>query len=472
MPGVSIEEGKLRSYPLKDATAHMLGYVGFASEADVQKDADPLLELPGFQIGKSGIEEQYEGVLRGVAGKAEEEVNSTGRQVRTLNRNAGVPGSDLRMTMDAELQLFVQQRLSQERSACAIVMDAYSGAVYAACSHPAYNPNVFSQGIPIALWNELLTEAAAPLTNKVIAGQYPPGSTFKLMTGLAALHAGVTSEYRKVFCSGQIKLGNAIFHCWSHGGHGSVNIVEALQQSCDCYFYQMALDTGIDRIAEMARRFGLGAQTGIDIPGERSGLMPDQAWKRKRYKEPWQQGDSMNAGIGQGYVLATPLQLATMIARIANGGIPVKPFFVQRVEDKIITPPTPVNAMGINPAHIALLLEGASAVVNTPKGTAHGAAIKEPGYSFGGKTGTSQVRRITMEDRRRGVKTSDWSWEEQHHALFVGFAPVGNPRYVCAVVIEHGASGAAAAAPIARDILLETQKRDPGAQHGSIIKPS
>jgi penicillin-binding protein 2 len=322
---------------------------------------------------------------------------------------------------------------------------------------------VFSGGIPYALWNELLTDTAAPLTNKIIAGQYPPGSTFKMVTALAALEAGTTSEQRKVFCAGHIDLNGNIFNCWQKNGHGSLNIVEALQQSCDCYFYQMALDTGIEHISTMAKRFGFGALTGIDMPGERAGIAPNQEWKLKRYKQKWQVGDSLNSAIGQGYTLTTPLQLALMTARLVNGGIAVTPYLVEKAgQTSLHTVPT--ERMGINPLHFQLVKQGMDAVVNTPRGTAHAMASKDPAFAYGGKSGTAQVRRITMEERKRGFKIEMAPWEQQHHALFVGYAPVGDPRYVAAVVIEHGGGGSAVAAPIVRDILTEAQKRTPEKQ--------
>jgi penicillin-binding protein 2 len=460
LPGVTIDEGTERSYPLKQATAHVLGYVGIANEKEVKEDTDPLLELPGFQMGKQGLEKQYDRALRGLTGRMQEEVNASGRKVRTLNRNEGAPGAPLHLTLDAELQLFTQGRLASERSASAVVMDAYSGAVYALASHPAYDPNVFNRGIPTALWNELLEDISMPLTNKAIAGQYPPGSTFKMMTAMAGLDAKVTSDARRVFCGGHIELGDHRFHCWKPGGHGHVNLHEALAQSCDVYFYQVAMDVGIDKIAAMARRFGLGSASGIDMPGERPGLIPDQKWKRDRLKQPWNKGETLVNAIGQGFTLATPLQLAVMTARLINGGLPVKPYLAESLGTKNLAP-TPLGDMQLNLSHLAMVKDGMDAVINGPTGTARAAKAKDPAFAFGGKTGTSQVRRITMAERARGMKMEELGWASQHHALFVGYAPLESPRFVCAVVIEHGASGAGAAAPIARDLLVETQKRNP-----------
>jgi penicillin-binding protein 2 len=461
LPGLQIEEGKSRAYPLGAGTAHVIGYVGSANEDEVKKDKDPLLILPRFQIGKSGLERFYDSALRGVAGKKQEEVNASGRRVRELQAQPPESGLPLKLTLDAELQFFVQNRLSELNSASAVVMDAFSGAVYAYGSHPAFDPNTFSQGIPRALWQELLADKAAPLTNKVIAGQYPPGSTFKMVVALAGLEAGIITPQRRVFCPGHYDLGSHRFHCWNKRGHGSLNVVEALQQSCDVYFYQLGLDMGIDRIAVMARRLGLGEKTGIDLPGEQSGLIPDPRWKMRRYKQGWHSGETVNSSIGQGYVLTTPMQLAVMTARLVNGGIPVTPYLVQQIGTREITPPEAQHRLQIRPEHLALVKEGMDAVINTPRGTAYGARIREPGFDFAGKTGTSQVRRISREERARGFRIEDRPWYEQNHALFVGYAPVAQPRFICSVVAEHGGGGGAVAAPVARDILHETLRRRP-----------
>jgi penicillin-binding protein 2 len=461
LQGLQIEEGKARAYPLGAATAHVIGYVGTANEVEIKKDTDPLLVFPRFQIGKSGLEKFHDTALRGVAGKKQEEVNSTGRRVRELQEQAAEGGLPLKLTLDAELQLFVQNRLAELNSASAVVMDAYSGGIYAYGSHPAFDPNTFSQGIPVVLWKELLEDKAAPLTNKVIAGQYPPGSTFKMVVALAGLEAGIITPSRHVFCPGHFDLGNARFHCWNKPGHGAMNVVQALQQSCDVFFYQMGLDIGIERIAAMARRLGLGQLTGIDLPGERSGLIPDPRWKQRRYKQSWHPGETVNSSIGQGMVLATPLQLAVMTARLVNGGIPVTPYLTQQVGGREIIPPVAQHRLQIRPEHLALVKQGMDAVVNSPRGTAFGARMKEESYTYGGKTGTAQVRRISREDRLRGFRIEDRPWYEQHHALFVGYAPIDQPRFICSVVVEHGGGGSAVAAPVARDILQETLRRRP-----------
>ena len=459
LPGVSIEVGEIRNYPFGEATAHILGYVGQVSMSEIQ--GDPVLSLPGFRIGKAGIEKHWEKDLRGVAGTSQLEVNAVGRVIRELSRNEGQPGRELTLTLDVALQQFTQKRLSEELSACAVVMDVHTGGIYAMASNPSFDPNRFSTGINAELWEELLANPTAPLANKTSAGQYSPGSTFKTVVALAALEAGVVGPHHSVFCPGWMDLGDHRFHCWKKGGHGTVDMYDALRQSCDTYFYDLARRLGIDRIAEMAHRFGLGEPAGIDMPGERPGLVPSRAWKQATLGSPWQQGESLVAAIGQGYVLATPLQLAVMCARLVNGGYAVKPHLVKQVKQGAVEQ-TMWPVIGVQKQNLDVIVQGMNLVVNHQHGTAYRARIAEPGMEMGGKTGTSQVRRITMAERSTGVvKNEDLPWRERDHALFIAFAPVDAPRYAVAAVVEHGGGGSAVAAPIVRDILLECQRRDP-----------
>lgn len=458
LPGVSIQAGDLRSYPYKEATAHLVGYVGRVSEQDM--NGDPLLSLPGFQVGKSGLEKKYEELLQGTPGKAEVEVNVHGRAVRELGRTSSVQGGRLILSIDAEFQRFVQQRLSTEKSAAAVVMDCETGAVYAMANFPSFDPNIFAGGIPAMDWEQLRDDPAHPLNNKVAGGLYPPGSTFKMCTALAGLEAGIINEYSSVFCPGHYDFGGNRFHCWKAGGHGTVNVVRALAESCDTFFYKMSTAVGIDRIADMARRLGIGSDLGFDLPETKAGIVPDTDWKKKQADKVWHPGETINASIGQGAMLASPLQLATMVSRIANGGKQVKPWLAGYSGDqkiyKISNEP-----MGINPKHIELVRRGMEQVLQ-PGGTAVASRIKEEGFEMAGKTGTSQVKRITKAERASGVRRQeDLPWHLRHHALFVGYAPVSSPRYVCAVIVEHGGSGSGAAAPIAHDIMLEVQKRNP-----------
>ena len=459
LSGISIEVGEIRNYPFGEATAHILGYVGSVSMSEIQ--GDPVLSLPGFRIGKAGIEKYWEKDLRGVAGTSQLEVNAVGRVIRELSRDEGQPGHELTLTIDVALQQYAQKRLSDELSACAVVLDVHSGGIYALASNPSFDPNRFSTGINAELWEELLANPTAPLTNKISAAQYSPGSTFKTVVALAALESGVVGPHHSVFCPGWMDLGDHRFHCWKKGGHGTVDMYDALRQSCDTFFYDLARRLGIDRIAEVARRFGLGEPTGIDMPGEHAGLVPSRAWKQATYNSPWQQGESLVAAIGQGYVLATPLQLAVMCARLVNGGYAVKPHIVKQVR-QVASEQTQWPLIGVQKQNLDVVVEGMNLVVNNQHGTAYHARIAEPGMEMGGKTGTSQVRRISLAERSSGVvKNEDLPWRERDHALFIAFAPVDAPRYAIAAVVEHGGGGSAVAAPIARDILLECQRRDP-----------
>lgn len=464
LPGISVQDGEVRSYPYKESTAHLIGYVGRVSkeEKEKAKTADPLLSVPGFQIGKNGLEKAYDDKLIGAAGKAEIEVNVHGREVRQLNRAPSKAGERLTLSIDAELQRFVQQRLAQERSASAVIMDVITGAVYALASHPSFDPNSFSQGISAMEWEQLRDDPAHPLNNKVLSGQYPPGSTFKMVTAMAGLDAGVIDANWTCTCPGHYDLGNARFHCWKRGGHGTVNLTKALSESCDTYFYKMSANLGIDRLAEMARRLGFGQKLDIGLPEEKAGLMPDTKWKRSVKGEPWHPGETVVSAIGQGSVQSTPLQLATMTARLVNGGIAVKPW-VAAFSGKTQLNPPHFDSLGLNPKYLAMVRKGMEHVM-MPGGTAYSQRITEPGMEMGGKTGTAQVKRITKAERAAGIKQEQLPWHFRHHALFVGYAPIGDPRYACAVVVEHGGGGSAVAAPVAKDILLECQKRNPAAK--------
>ncbi len=462
LPGVSIDVGQTRTYPYGSTLAHVLGYVGAVSEKDLT--GDPVLELPGFRIGKNGIERLHDERLRGEAGTSHVEVNAYGRVIRELNREEGTSGQDVVLTLDAGLQNYVHQRLMGERSASAVVLDAQSGDVVAMASVPAYDPSVFTRGISSAEWHRLTSDPLGPLSNKAVSGLYAPGSTFKMMVTLAALEQGLAPDFR-VWCPGHYTLGNHRFHCWKRWGHGWMDMHDSLVQSCDVYFYDVARKLGIERIAAMAERFGLGSETGIDLPGERGGVIPTKGWKLANIGEPWQGGETLVAAIGQGYVLTTPLQLAVMTARLINGGRGVTPrltrgFKLAGAGDE----PVPAEApdLGFAGRELDIVRRAMDDVVNGRRGTARGSKIAQEGWEMGGKTGTSQVRRITKAERAAGViKNEDLPWRRRDHGLFVGYAPIAAPRYVVSVVVEHGGGGSSAAAPIAKDILVEAQRRDP-----------
>ena len=460
LPGIITDTGEKRNYPFTEATAHLIGYVGAVTKDDLAKENIPLLQLPGFRIGKSGLEKKLDSVIRGKPGQDQVEVNVHGREVRKLDQIDSQTGSRVTLTIDAELQNFVQQRLSQERSASAVVIDLHTGAVYAMASSPSFDPNSFVDGISIEQYEELLANPAFPLNYKAIKGQYPPGSTFKIITALALLEAGVATSSTTVHCPGYYEYGRDRFHCWKHGGHGWMNVTSALEQSCDTFFYKLCTDLGIDKIAEMSRRFGLGEKTGIEFDDEASGLVPNRDWKKSRMGTSWQPGETIVASIGQGYLLTTPLQLAIMTARVANNGKAVTPHLIGAVNERKLSYPEP-PPMTIDPYHLQIVQAGLVRVMEGSKGTAAYQQIRTKGMEMAGKTGTSQVKRITRAQRAAGIQNKDLPWKDRHHALFVGYAPISNPRYVCSVVVEHGVSGSGAAAPVCRDILKETQVRDP-----------
>ncbi|WP_339630481.1 penicillin-binding protein 2 [uncultured Sneathiella sp.] len=470
LPGIQVDVGSTRDYPYAKLFAHIVGYVGAVSEKDLQnQEYDPLLELPEFRIGKSGVEKYYDRTLRGKAGLSRLEANAYGRVIRELNREEGIPGNDAVLTIDKQLQEFAVRRMGEE-SAAAVVIDIHSGDILSMVSVPSFDPNNFASGISSADWKELVENPKRPLGNKAIAGQYPPGSTFKMIVALAALEAGVITSGHEVFCGGHTQLGKHRFHCWKRGGHGKLKLEDAISQSCDIYFYDIARKVGVDKIAEMAHRFGLGEKLGIDILGERAGLIPTKAWKQAVQGVSWQLGETYNTGIGQGYVLTTPLQLAVMTARLANGGKKVNPRLVRSVTGQTlegaVLPPVDDEAanrdIGVSQSALKTVLSGMNKVVNGPRGSARAAKIQVEGWEMAGKTGTAQVRRISRKERIEGVRKSDEKpWEERDHALFVGFAPYDDPRYAVSVIVEHGGSGSGAAAPIARDLLQETLRLDP-----------
>jgi penicillin-binding protein 2 len=463
LPGIVVDVGETRFYPDGAKVASVLGYVSGLSEADLT--GDPLLEMPGFKIGKAGMERVHDIALRGKSGTTQVEVNAFGRQIRELERQEGEAGAEVWLTLDVELQKFLAQRLGNE-AASAVVMDVHTGEVLALASTPSFDPNAFNRGLSRSEWDVLVSNPRSPLNNKAISGQYAPGSTFKMVVALAALEKGIVTPSTKHFCSGDLKLGDSTFHCWKKSGHGSMGMISAITQSCDVYFYEIAKRTGIDRISAMARRLGLGQILNIEIPGERKGLMPTRAWKKKAKRVSWQQGETLLAGIGQGFILATPLQLAVMTSRLVNGGKAVLPHLTRNVVPSTEEPKPPVIpeflALDIKSSHLDLMKKAMVAVPNSPYGTAYKSRIKEPGFQYGGKTGTVQVRRISKAEREVGVKKNkDLRWEERDHALFVGYAPIEAPRYAVSIVVEHGGGGSSVAAPIAKDILLEVQRRDP-----------
>lgn len=447
LPGIEPQVALSRHYPLGADFTHVIGYVGPVSDYDLSRieNPDPLLNLPRFQIGKTGLEARVEEELRGKAGTMRLEVNASGREVRELGRQEGKPGADIQLTIDHMLQNYVQARLGSE-SAAAVVIDCESGDLLAIGSSPAFDPNLFVNGISVNDYNGLIEDDHRPLVSKSVQGTYPPGSTFKMVTALAALEAGIVSSEDTYRCKGHLEVYSQKFGCWKRSGHGNVDLVRSLRESCDVYFYELALETGIERISEMARRLGIGERHDIPMSAVAEGLAPTKEWKNRVKGEDWVIGDSVNASIGQGFVLASPLQLAVMTARLATGRA-VTPRLIKTI-DGVEQPSGAGAPMGLNENHLRQIRKGMYEVVNHGSGTARGSRITSPDHQMAGKTGTSQVI-------SRRVKCDEVPWRQRDHALFVNYAPYDNPRIAVSIVVEHGCGGSSTAAPIARDITLQ-----------------
>lgn len=446
LPGVSPEVGLTRFYPYRDDFVHTVGYVRPVTrdKLDQMEVVDPIYRIPDFQIGLTGVETKLEDLLKGRAGTLRVEQNVHGRTIRELDRQEGVAGSNIQLTFDQKVQNFVQARLDGE-SASAVIMDVRTGDVIAAGSTPAFDPNKFVRGISGADYKALLENIYRPLPSKSVQGAYPPGSTFKMVTALAALEAGVVTPDETVRCTGHVEVGGRRFHCWKRAGHGNVNLIGSLRHSCDVYYYELAQRAGIEKIADMGRKLGLGDDYGLPLPGMSTGLMPDKQWKREKRGADWVIGDSLNAAIGQGFVLTTPMQLAVMTSRLATGRA-ITPRLVKTI-DGVEQPIQDAGPLDINENMLRAVRTGMYEVLNSSRGTAYRSRIVEDGMQMAGKTGTSQTRNVV-------VNNNNVPWEERDHALFVAFAPYDNPKYAVSVVVEHGGGGSTAAAPIARDLML------------------
>lgn len=474
LPGIMIDVGRQRFYPNRADTTHAVGYVGAVSENDLEQSGDPVLQLPDFRIGRNGIEKKFDLDLRGEARANQVEVNAFGRVIREVSKGVPKAGSELRLTLDIDLQKFALEQVA-DQSASIMVMDVHNGDVLVMASSPTYDPNMFTRGLSNKEWNELISNPMTPLINKTTSGQYPPGSVFKMVTALAALEAGINPS-GGYYCPGFLEVGRERFHCWKRGGHGWQNMSEALGESCDVYFYEVAQRVGIDNIAKVATRLGLGSAVPFDLPSQAKGTIPTKDWKYGTYGVGWKRGETLVCSIGQGYVLTTPLQNAVSVARMVNGGYAVTPRLVSHVfESDFLTKydgrdiPAMLKAgarvnpqfehLGFKESHLREIRLGMDMAVNHRQGTAYKHRIKEKEWRMGGKTGTAQVRRISKRERARGVKRNeDLPWKYRDHALFVGYAPVHAPRYLASVFVEHGGGGSSNAAPIAQAVLTETQR--------------
>lgn len=456
LPGVTPEVGLSRRYPQGAPFAHVAGYVGPVSQRDLERieDPDQLLRIPRFQIGKVGVEAKYEDKLRGKAGAKRVEVNSIGRVMRELDRREGQSGANVQLTIDSKLQNYVQSRLGEE-SASVVVMDLKRGDLLTIASSPTYDPNKFVRGISVADYSFLRDNDHRPLASKTVQDAYPPGSTFKMVTALTALEEGIITAEDTVHCPGHLEVSDRKFHCWKRSGHGHMDLELSLRESCDVYYYDLALKVGIEKISAMAKKLGLGMRHEVPMSAVVQGLAPTKDWKLQNRGKEWVIGDTVNASIGQGFVLASPLQLAVMSARLATGRS-VSPRLVNTI-DGISEPSLGGESLGINENNLRKVRKAMFEVSNSRRGTAYRSRIIDDQFRMAGKTGTSQVRNFESERRRFGrvLKDSEVEWKRRDHALFVNFAPYENPEIAVSVVVEHGGGGSTAAAPIARDVTLQ-----------------
>jgi penicillin-binding protein 2 len=449
LAGVRTDRATYRRYSHASSMAHVMGYVGMADKTEVGED--PVMRVPGFRTGKAGVEKALDRELRGMPGSVKYEVDAHGRVIRELGSTPSVRGKDLVLTIDQELQAIALKRLEGLRVASIVVLDVLTGGILVMASYPTFDPNDVSFKIDPKKWTELARAKDHPLENRALRGVYPPGSTFKVVTALAGLEAGVITPNERMTCPGGYVFGRRTFRCWKRHG-GGIDLHEAIKQSCDVYFYETVNRTGINRLAGTARALGLGQIYDLSLAGQKQAIIPDTAWKRARFNQPWYLGETISCGIGQGYVSTTPLQLAVATARIATGMAVVPRLIVP--SDRAFEPFAPLD---VDPGHLEMVRAGMYGVVNEPGGTAVRSALPLPDVKMAGKTGTSQVISAKNQHKLKG-------WEGETHALFIAYAPFDAPRYAAACVVEHGGGGSRAAAPVVRDVMTEVLLRDPAAK--------
>ena len=454
-PGIHLLLSSKRKYPFGENFSHILGYVSKPNKDELSLPY--ISSMPSLEIGKSGVEKHFNQLLIGKAGKREVEVNSIGREIREISKTESIEGGTLSLSIDLRLQRYVYEILKEHRSGSIVVMKVSTGEILSMTSVPSFDPNKIITIPNKKYWDTILKNELSPLTNRAVQGLYAPGSTFKMVVAIAALEKNIINSNFFVICAGKIEFGDKIYHCWKTKGHGKVDLTKGIVESCDCFFYELAKKIGIDNISIMAKEFGLGDLTGIEVPSEKNGIVPNKRWKKQQLNENWYAGETLITGIGQGYILATPLQLANMAAIIANKGKLIKPTLIKsKISNDISGTPNKLNISKDNFSKINIAMEK---VVNNASGTAFRSRSNKNDYTFAGKTGTSQVKRITIEEREQeDFRKKEIEWKNKDHSLFVGYMPVNNPQYAASVVIEHGGSGASVAAPIAKKIFDKLYK--------------
>jgi penicillin-binding protein 2 len=454
LPGIVIKVKPQRRYSRGDLAPHVLGYLGEVTEKQLQKGTYKNIRS-GDLIGKTGIEWKWQTMLHGIRGGEQVEVDAAGRKIQVISRKAPISGSDVFLTIDTELQTLAKNLLLEKHGAI-VCLNPMNGEILALASTPSFDPNLFIKGIDRKTWKEMVTSKDFPLQNRALTGQYPPGSVFKIVVALAALQEGVITADEEIFCGGAFFLGKSKFRCWKKYGHGKVNLHKALVESCDVYFYTVGKRLGIDKIAKYAKLLGMGRESGLALGNEKNGLVPTKEWKMRRYGVPWQTGETISCSIGQSFVLATPIQMATLISAVFNGGVIHKPQITKWIrepggERTHRFTPQPPEKLGIKKEYLNVVKNALCGVVNEPRGTAKKARVK--GFTVAGKTGTAQV--IAMKKDPALKKEEEIPWKYRDHAWFIALAPAEAPEIAVAVIVEHGGHGGSAAAPIAKE-LIET----------------
>jgi penicillin-binding protein 2 len=442
LQGVFIAEDYLRVYPYKDNFSHLLGYI---SKPNQQELALPFIsKMPNLDIGKEGLEKSFNPLLVGKAGQREIEVNSNGRIIREISKVDSIRGKEISLSIDLRIQQYAINLLKSHRAGSINVINIKNGEILCMASTPTYDPNKIIQKPNKEYWESILANTLSPLTNRSIQGLYSPGSTFKMIVAIAALKHGIINTETTHSCTGKIGFGNRLYHCWKTNGHGKMNVTDAIKQSCDVFFYEISKKLGIDKIAEVAKDFGLGQSYDISMPNQKTGIVPNKKWKKEKIGESWYAGETLISAIGQGFVLTNPFQLVVMTSIIASDGKMIEPTIIKgnRVNFK-------TNEKYFK--EIKIIKKAMFKVVNENKGTAFKSRLED--IKFAGKTGTSQVRRISLSERESDdFREKEQEWKNRDHALFVGYMPYDDPKYSISVIIEHGGSGASTAAPIAKQI--------------------